>query len=109
MGGSRIVSSLSGSSRASASSADVLRARSVRPSREEFLKINIRVRRDERRGYEAKEKKKNIRYPIRPGFFFPPDASTSFSFFFFPVILSRSESCAVGISLSLSLSFSLVI
>lgn len=87
----------------------------VRPSREEFLKINIRVRGGEREG-AAKQKK--IRYPfVRASPFpFPPFSlryvyHLYFSFFFLSSLFSRrSESRAFGLSLSLfSLSLSLII
>lgn len=105
MGGSRAVSSSPIPPHLSAPSAGALCAL-VRPSREEFLKINIRVRGGEREG-AAKQKK--IRYPfVRASPFpFPPFSlryvyHLYFSFFFFSSLFSRrSESRAFGLSLSL--------
>lgn len=78
-----------------------LRARSP-ASREEFLKINIRVRGDEgerentEKGLGGEEKKKNIRYrSVRPGFsplFFPRcDYQLFFCFFFLFFYFSSRE------------------
>lgn len=92
MGGSRVASSLSDLLRFFVPSAGPFHAL-VRPSREEFLKINIRVRGGERRGYKAKKKKKIFDISFAPALLlFLPSSPMRlpqlfFSFFLFFAIL----------------------
>lgn len=108
MGGSRVASSLSDLLRFFVPSAGPFHAL-VRPSREEFLKINIRVRGGERRGYKAKKKRKYsiFRSPRLFSFFslLPRCVYHSFSFrFSFFSLSSRKANRAHSVSLFLSFS-----